>query len=267
MHSAYGIRAAKGKDKPGLRALIATVLALAALCVGEARAETYRLRYEAAILGVVVIGEARYEVTATPTRYAVRATLRTSGAARIFDQTQIDAASLGSIDGGNIYWGRYDLSHSYARKFRRIRLDRAAGVVTPTVEPHYGDLGTPPASAAQQRASYDPLTAFFALGRQIGIARACTGGVLVFDGRQHYRLSVSAKSRGNFNSGGYNGPALVCNFHYQPIAGFTETPRNIPVAEAWFALPARPGFAAPLRLTVPTPVGDARLDLRGYEAR
>jgi hypothetical protein len=235
----------------------------------SARAETYRLNYEAAVLGVVVLGTASYEVTASPTRYAVRANLRTSGLARLFDQTDISATSTGSVSGGALNWTRYDISHAYSQKFRRIRMDRGASGVAAEISPSYRDLGEPPASAAQRRGSYDPLTGVFALGRQIGIARACTGSVLIFDGRQHYRLAVSARGQGSFNGGGYNGPALHCNFRYEPIAGFSRsTDRSrIPPAEAWFTLPAQPGFAAPLRLTVPTPLGTAQLDLRGYERR
>jgi hypothetical protein len=89
----------------------------------------------------------------------------------------------------------------------------------------------------------------------------------VFDGRQHYRLSVSPIAQGTFNGGGYRGPALNCRFRYEAIAGFSASfdRSSIPTADAWFALPAQPGFAAPLRLTVPTPLGAAQLDLRGYE--
>ena len=243
-------------------------LAAALLWAGAAQAETYRLRYEAAVLGVVVLGTASYEVTTTPTRYAARANLRTSGLARLFDQTQITAASTGTISDAGISWSRYDLSHAYSRKFRRIRLDRAAGGVTADIAPRYTDLGSPPATAAQQRGSFDPLSGVFALGRVIGEARACRGAVLVFDGRQHYRLSVSPIAQGRFNGGGYNGPALNCRFRYDPIAGFSANVdrSRIPVADAWFALPAQgSSFAAPLRLTVPTPLGSAQLDLRGYE--
>lgn len=247
----------------GLAAAVAAVCAFAA----PANAETYRLNYEAAVLGVVVLGTASYEVTASPTRYAVRANLRTSGAARLFDQTEITATSTGSISGGSINWTRYDLSHAYASKFRRIELNRGSGGVEATIAPNYSNQGTPPASDAQRRGSYDPLTGLFALGRQIGVARACQGSVLVFDGRLHYRLAVSPISQGTFNGGGYDGPALNCRFRYEPIAGFdsNDTTGPIPTANAWFALPAQPGFAAPLRLTVPTPVGNAQLDIRGYE--
>lgn len=248
-----------------MRFLIAFIAAC--LFAAPASAETYRLNYEAAVLGVVVLGTASYEVTATPTRYATRARLRTSGLARLFDQTDITATSTGSVSGGAISWSRYDISHSYASKFRRIQLNRSGANVSSAINPGYSDMGRPAANAEQQSGSYDPLTGVFALGRQIGMARACRGSVLVFDGRQHYRLSVSPRSQGDFTGGGYNGPALSCQFAYQPIAGFgAEFDRStVPSAEAWFALPDQPGFAAPLRLTVPTPLGAAQLDIRGYE--
>ncbi|MGE0742027.1 MAG: DUF3108 domain-containing protein [Hyphomonadaceae bacterium] len=247
---------------------ILSVLAFA-VCffAAPARAETYRLNYEAAVLGVVVLGTASYEITATPSRYAVRANLRTSGLARLFDQTEISATSTGSVSGGAITWSQYDISHSYSSKFRRIQMTRGSNGVNAEINPSYGNMGSPAASTAQQRGSYDPLTALFALGRQIGVSRSCQGSVLVFDGRQHYRLAVSARSQGTFNGGGYNGPALSCNFRYEPIAGFSDSfdRSNIPTAEAWFALPEQPGFAAPLRFTVPTPLGQAQLDLSSYQ--
>ncbi len=245
-----------------------SVALAAAFAAHPARAETYRLNYEAAVLGVVVLGTASYEVTANASRYGVRATLRTSGLARLFDQTEISATSAGTISNGAIGWNRYDLSHAYANKFRRVRLDRSSGAVTSDVSPVYGNMGSPAATPAQQRGSYDPLTAVFALGRQVGIARTCQGSVLVFDGRQHYRLAVSPRGQGNFSTGGYNGPALNCAFRYEPIAGFSDNfdASRVPAADAWFALPAQPGFAAPLRLTVPTPLGDAQLQLRSYQA-
>lgn len=251
-----------------MRVLVLAALAAFAV-LSPARAETYRLNYEAAVLNVVVLGTANFEVSASPTRYAVRAGLRTSGLARLFDQTEITATATGTVSGAGIAWTRYDISHAYAGKFRRIQMSRSAAGVAANIEPGYRDMGAPPASAAQRANSYDPVTALFALGRQIGVARTCRGAVLVFDGRQHYRLSVSARGEGAFSGGGYDGPALNCNFRYEPLAGFDDdmNPAAIPVADAWFALPARPGFAAPLRFTVPTPLGAAQLDLRSYEAR
>jgi hypothetical protein len=245
----------------------AFLLCLALLAVATpAHAETLRLRYEAEMLGAVTLGEVRYEIATTPTRFAVRANLRTSGLARLFDQTEITASSSGLVLGAGLAWTRYDLSHAYAGKFRRVQLGRSGTLISPQIEPRYGDMGEPPATSAQMASSYDPLTAVLALGRQIGAARACAGSVLVFDGRGHYRLTVAPKGQGQFNGGGYSGAALNCAFRYDPIAGFRGLDRaNIPVADAWFELPAQSGFAAPLRLSVPTPLGEARLDLRAYE--
>lgn len=251
-----------------LRVLACIVSAVAALAFApQARAETYRLQYEAAVLGVVVLGQVNYEVTANPSQYAARASVRTSGAARIFDQTQIDATVGGSVAGNALHWSRYDLSNAYAgHKFRRTQMTHAAAV-TSTIAPHYVDMGRPPANAAQQASSYDPLTAIFALGRQIGAAHACSGSVLVFDGRSHYRIAVSPRAQGNFSGGGYNGPSVTCVFTYTPIAGYSlnEQRAHIPQAEVVFALPAQGAFAAPLRMTVPTPVGNAQLDVRSYQ--
>lgn len=249
---------------------IFSVLAFAFfVCAPSAHAETYRLRYEAAVLGVVVLGEARYEIAATPTRFAVRANLRTSGLARLFDQTEITATSTGVVSGASLAWTRYDLTHAYAGKTRRVSLARAGTSVSAQISPTFGNMGDPPATTAQQSGSYDPLSGVFALGRQIGAARNCTGSVLVFDGRGHYRLAVAPRGTGDFNGGGYSGPIVQCVFRYEPIAGFDANDvdrTQLPLAEAWFALPAQGGFAPLVRLIVPTPLGDAQLDLRGYES-
>ncbi len=252
-----------------MQRILIGILAATFCLAGVAHAQTYRLSYSASVLDVVELGTANFDVALMPTRYAVRAGLRTSGLARLFDRTEITASTTGAVSENALSWARYDISHAYAGKFRRIQLTRPGGRVSAAINPDYRDRGSPPASAAQQAGSYDPLTGLLALGRQIGIARACTGAVLVFDGRQHYRLRVSSRSQGRFNGGGYNGPALNCTLRYEPIAGYSASARGAatPTADSWFALPARPGFAPPLRLTVPTPLGAARLDLRSYEAR
>lgn len=243
---------------------------LVSLGFGSAAAETYRLRYDAAILGVVTIGQATLDVTARDQRYAVRSTLRTSGAARIFDQTDISAVAAGTLAASGPSWARYDLSHAYADKFRRTQMRRSGGEISTDVDPGYGQhMGRPPASASQRSASYDPLTGLFELGRQVGARQACQGDVLIFDGRQHYRLSLAARDgRVSYNGGGFHGQALSCTLRYRPIAGFEMSPQDrdaIPEGELLFALTGQAGFAPFLRLTVPTPVGPARLDLQEYQ--
>lgn len=251
-----------------LRAVAALAGACALLC-GNADAETHRLQYNIAIVDGIELGTASFEVTDTPTRYTVSASVRTIGVARLFDDTDITASTSGVVSAQGLAWTRYEMSHAYAGKFRRTRLDRAVGVVTSDVSPPHSDLGDPPATAAHQRASYDPLSALFALGRQVGAARTCRGSVLVFDGRQHYRLAVAGVGApAEFAAGNYQGPAVTCEFRYEPIAGFdlTEEERaRIPVGEAVFALQPQTNYAALLRLSVPTPMGAAVIEIRDYQ--
>lgn len=240
------------------------------VCIGlaiPARAETVRLRYEAAVLNVVVLGEANYEVVTTPTRYVVRGGIRTSGLARLFDQTEITATTGGALAGGQLAWSRYDISHAYAGKFRRIQMIRDASGVRAEASPRFGDSGRLEATPEQRSASFDPLSGLLSLGRQIGTARGCRGAALIFDGRQHYRLSVAPRGQGAFNGGGYQGPALNCTMRYEPISGFSADfdRARVPSADVWFALPEQGGFAAPLRLTIESPLGPAQLDIRSYE--
>jgi hypothetical protein len=239
---------------------------LFALMWASARAETYQMSYEAVVLGVVTLGEAEYQVTDTPTTYTVRAGLRTAGLARMFDQTEITATASGAHAGQALSWTSYSLDHSYGRKSRQTQLQRTGRTVSSQIAPRYGNMGAPPASSAQQAQSFDPLSAVFALGRQVGAARECRGTVLVFDGRQHYQLSLTHRANGAYNGGGYNGPAVNCHFRYTPIAGFSANfdRSQTPLAQAWFAMPAEAGFAAPLQIIVPTPVGEAQLNLRAY---
>lgn len=249
-----------------MRRRLAAFAALFACSAGHAGAETYQLEYDAAVLGVVVLGQVSYGVASNEGQYAARAGLRTSGLARLFDQTSITASASGVLPAQGVIWQSYSLDHAYANKSRRTQLARQAGQTTATITPRYSNMGEPPATAAEQTASFDPLTAVFVLGRQVASQRACAGNVLVFDGRHHYRLTVSRGGRADFDAGGYSGPALRCEFRYLPISGFNaDMDRSaIPVATAWFGLPANATFAPVLRLEVPTPLGTASLNLRSF---
>lgn len=232
---------------------------------GGAQAQTVKIAYTASILNIVALGDAHVEATLTPRAYAARTGLRTGGLARLFDDTVISATSSGNVSGAALGWTTYGLEHRFARKFRRIAMTRSASAVSASITPRFSDMGVPPASAAEQLASHDPLTAFVALARAVGGQGACAGAFRVFDGRQHYRLVLAPKARGRYVGGGYDGDALICRLNYVPVSGFgRRTPEDnarIPEVEIWFASPATAGFAAPLRIAAPTPAGELRIDV------
>jgi hypothetical protein len=81
-------------------------------------------------------------------------------------------------------------------------------------------------------------------------------------------MTLSPRSTGTYKGGGYEGKAIVCHLKYEPVAGFkpmtAEDRQNIPVGEIWFAEPGASGFAAPVRIEIPTPLGPARLDIKRF---
>lgn len=250
-------------------ACLALSLMLAGLALAApARAAQFDFRYEASILNVVVLGEGRLQGRATPGPYTASATVRTAGFAAIFDDTRITASAAGRVAANGAFgWSRYDLSHAYANKYRRISMRRGAAGVEATIEPGFGHMGEPPASAAQRNASFDPVTALVAMSAAVAQSNACSGRFAVFDGRGHYTLTLSPKTRGTYRGGGYSGAALVCALRYAPVAGFKMTAAErarIPVGEMWFGTP-REGMAPPLRIEVPTPVGPLRVELKALE--
>ncbi len=249
-----------------MKGLFAAAAVVMAMFAPHADAEVFRMQYEARVLGLLTIGEATYEVRFAGGRYEASAGVATAGVAALFDQTQITSASAGALNERGPSWASYTLDHSYANKSRRIELSRDTAGVHAQINPPFGNMGDVPATPAQQTSSHDPVTALFALGRQVAASGACNGRAFVFDGRQHYRLALGGGTRGTFNGGGYNGPALRCSLRYEPIAGYTDVmeAREAPLAEVWFGMPG--GFSPLLQLTVPTPLGAAQLDLRRYEA-
>jgi hypothetical protein len=239
------------------------LIALAALGVGPARAAGFDLEYDASIQNVVNLGKITLKANVAPNGYLASATVRTAGFARLFDDTRISASVAGATTPQGLAWTSYELSHAYGKKFRSVSMRRTAAGVTASISPAYRDMGTPPASPAQQRASRDPVTTIVEMARAVAASRLCAGVYPVFDGKQYYTLALSPKGAGDYEGGGYRGPALVCTLRYKPVAGYSMSAvdiAKIPVVEIWFAT-ARPGFAIPLRIEVATPVGAARLDL------
>lgn len=251
-----------------MRTFFASLAALALLAApATAAAASFEIEYQASVLNVVTLGRLSLKGAATTAAYGATGVVETAGAARLFEETRLTATASGRVAAGGLSWVNYALQHRYAKpgrplKSRAVTMARAANGVSVQANPRWSNLGSPPATAAQQGASLDPISTLIAMSRAVGAAGACGGRFLVFDGKGHYALSLSPKSTAAFNAAGYNGPATVCTLRYQPISGFDphEMAANAPQAEVWFGR-ATGGFSPILRIEVPTPVGAARMDV------
>jgi Protein of unknown function (DUF3108) len=233
-----------------------------AIGTGSVGAET--LSYRASLYNLT-LGEGQITVTEGVGSYGLAARLRTSGVGAMFDTTDLTVAANGARGASGISWQSYNLSHSYNRKFRRTTMTNGPSGPVATIAPAYSDMGRPATSQAQKRGAYDPLSAFYLLGRTAG-AGGCDARVAVFDGRHRYDLVMTPIGAGNVRVAGYSGPVMRCALRYVPIAGYNPTRANerreIPTGEIQFAPPASAGgFSYPVRVRVPTPVGMASLTL------
>lgn len=246
-------------------------LGLCGLGAAPAHADRFQIEFDAAVLSGVSLGRISLEGAVTAQGYSVLARVETAGVAQGFDQTRISAAATGTVGTAGPISRRYDLSHHYAQKFRRVLMvRRASGPLETTITPGYRDMGRPPASPAQIEASRDPVTSLIALGLSVAASGGCNGSSQTFDGRQLYTLSLAPAAPDRpLNAGGYNGVVRVCTLRYAPLAGFPggrmPTAAQIPAVTVWFAPPPPGGrLALPVRFEAQTPAGRLALSLRRY---
>ena len=88
----------------------------------------------------------------------------------------------------------------------------------------------------------------------------------IFDGRRRYDVALSyvKKTTVKMDNGLYSGPALVCQVHYNQIAGYQQTiieqGKKLPAIYAWVAeIPSKSDptrhFMLPLRVWAETEYG------------
>lgn len=246
------------------------VFAFAALVLfaAPAAADRFALTYDGYGLGLIPVGGVTVDADVADDSYDISATLRSRGILNLFERTDIEASSSGSIENGAVRWRRYDLDHHYSRKHRTVRmtLDETGAIVS-EIEPIYRTWGEPPASEEERRASRDPLSNVVAMAIAVGHTRTCEGTYPTFDGRFHYLLELSGGEIDAYEGGGYEGEVLKCSLSYLAVSGFDQRDsgrRRVPRGQVWFALMPDTTFAPPVRISTPLSAGGATIRLASF---
>lgn len=247
-------------------AFCATLVATLALFATPAHADRFALEYDGNLFGIAPLGGVTFDMSAGADDYDVKATMRTGGVLRWFEKTNIAANAEGVIVDGAVRWRRYDLDHLYSGKRRQTSMRLSpAGDYSAEITPRYGDLGSPPATEDDKRASRDPLSSLAAMAVDVARTGRCEGAYATFDGLTRYDLVLSAGERRSYEAGGYDGPALKCRMQYVQLRGFNPTKpnerRTQPMGEIWFALAENSNVAPPVRVVIPTPFGRVGIHL------
>jgi len=202
--------------------------------------------------------------------YKAISSLETKGIVNAFWQAKIETAVSGSAEPDKLQPTLYD-SFSQNRSVHRQHATVQFGPDGPravTSDPPYKDNNYP-VSDEQKKGTLDPLSAAVYLTSGIASAgqdKPCQATAPVFDGRRRYNVvsSFVKNTDVRMDNGLYSGPAMVCQIHYNEIAGYKqsiiEQNRKMPRMYAWVVAvqsnsdPNR-HYAVPIRLWAETEYG------------
>ena len=194
-----------------LRFLFAALLAVAA---GAAGAQTTHTGTFDLRLGGVRAGVVSFSAVEDGRQYSAAARAQSSGLVSLVQNLSYDARSSGRITAGGFVPSRYQESADTGERVSRAVMEYVGGVpqvksYDPPQERRKRDV-----DPATQGGTVDPMTAIFALLRDVPRSEVCTLDVPVFDGRRASHVTTAApKTRGD---------RIVCDGEYRRVAGFSS---------------------------------------------
>jgi hypothetical protein len=258
----FGVRTAVGAAIGGL------FLSLTAVSFANAQARL-DAQYSVTLAGVK-LGDGSWLVDVTEDRFSAEAKGSTSGLAKFFSSGHGTTAARGAIKNGQLIPASYATFVKWGRKSEDLRMRIADGAVkeltiTPQMVEHPDRIRV---TDAHKRNVLDPMTG--ALLRVPGkgdlmAPDVCKQHAPIFDGRMRYDLTLAYKRIEQVQVPGYSGPALVCAIYFAPLAGYVPDRTAVKYLinerdmETWLIPIAGTRVLVPVRVVIPTPVGQAIL--------
>jgi hypothetical protein len=205
----------------------------------NAPASTLDLGYDLYV-GGISLGKVAMSARFQGGDYKAISTLETKGIVNAFWQAKIEASSNGLLGGGRVRPTLYD-SFSQNRSQPRRHATLTFGPEGPKSmlsDPPYPD-NRYPVSDDQRRQTLDPLSAAVFLTSSANGAKPCEALAPIFDGRRRYDVAFSFVKNidVHMDNGLYTGPAVVCQIHYNQIAGYQQSVidsnKKFPKMYAW----------------------------------
>ena len=222
-------------------------------------ASTLDLTYDLYV-GGIPLGKVTMSARLQGGDYKAISSLETKGIVNAFWQAKIEAASSGSATPKKLQPSLYD-SFSQNKSVQRQHATLSFGPDGPksvTSDPPYKD-NKYPVSEEQKKGTLDPLSAAVYLTSGIAFtnnAKPCEATAPVFDGRRRYNVASNfvKNTTVHADNGLYSGPAMVCQIHYNEIAGYSQTVieqnKKFPKMFAW-VVPVQASNDASRHYTIP----------------
>ena len=164
--------------------------------------------------------------------YAVYTDLKTSGLGALLKKLEIWAVTSGSYTKSGLT-PNFHIQQNMDKKNRRVEMNynNNRGYIHVAIDPPLGSQGVPAATPAERYSADDTISAVLNLmmrGQKID-QPVCSGGVRVFDSKQHYNLRMERAGTKRVRFNGEKVDTLICQVYYEPISGFD--PEDLPNAE------------------------------------
>ena len=164
--------------------------------------------------------------------YAVYTDLKTSGLGALLKKLEIWAVTSGSYTKSGLT-PNFHIQQNMDKKNRRVEMNynNNRGYIHVAIDPPLGSQGVPAATPAERYSADDTISAVLNLmmrGQKID-QPVCSGGVRVFDSKQHYNLRMERAGTKRVRFNGEKVDTLICQVYYEPISGFD--PEDLPNME------------------------------------
>jgi Protein of unknown function (DUF3108) len=228
-------------------------------------------------LGGMLVGTGALVVDLGTREYRASGNGRVDGLMQMLSTTQGVIAAEGHVNHDRLSPGLYQASVTANKFDYDVRMVLQSGNVKDLVAepPLVPAPDRVPVTDTHRRGVLDPATAVLlpvaGNGNLLG-SGACDRTLPIFDGHQRFNIVLRFRRVENVKAEvGYQGPAVVCNAAYQPVAGhrpgryairYMQEQKNI---EIWLAPIAGTRVLAPFRVSVPTMLGSLVIEARRFE--
>jgi hypothetical protein len=217
-------------------------------------------------LASIPLGAGSWIVDISGENYTAVANGRTSGLVKLFSDGSGSGGARGTIHGASVVPTGYVSNTITDKKTDEVRMVMKGGVVRETVAnpPHDPAPDRVPVTEAHKKGVIDPMSAaIIPVGGkgEVLSADACKRKLAIFDGRNRIDIDLVFKRMDQVKAKGYEGPVVVCQVLYRPIAGHRTTRDAIKYLiaqrdmEMWLAPIGGTRVLVPFRFSVPTPLG------------
>ncbi|MFD1198995.1 DUF3108 domain-containing protein [Brucella gallinifaecis] len=232
--------------------------------------DLYRTEYDISIFGLSIARSA-IETIVKGANYGVNGRFKTSGIARVFDDTDGTVYVAGRANQNKVTPSAFDLAYKHGRKNKSTKIGFSGGNVTssenvPPVKKREPWVEITPQDLINVS---DPLSALMIPTRDP--KAVCNRILRVFDGQTRADIHLSFNGTESFTTKGFTGESVICSAKFVPLAGYQKGKKAIDYLAnrskitISFASLGNSGIYAPLVARIGTQLGTLKIEASRFE--